>query len=412
MPADISETARYAIENPSSIREIMSLVADYERNPEKYPRPLVYLGGGWPQDPPPRPLVDAMRELWEDEREIRLSARYPPTKGDPDFIDAIAEYEEAIFGRKMPRNEIISGLGSTDLAGGLFLATLDRGSEVIMARPCYLNYQRQLLVETMLGVKLKYWDVIKGGRFEPNVDELQELISPETRMLILVTPGNPDGQVFPDEVISAVSDLAEEKGFWVLLDVAYRMFHYSGVPSYYSRPRREREIWLASMSKELRAPGWRLAYLYADPELIRAVETVQQARTLAPTRIPQRAFVRMMSKEGVRDWLRRYMLEETPKVYGEVARMTTDLISQIEGIQVLPPQGGFYVFFNVERVEPSSRRFVQGLLNEWQVALAPGVDFGMEGWVRLSFAPAVEEPEKIREGVERISQYVAGLRMS
>ena len=410
MKAKISETARYAIENPSSIREIMSLVADYERNPEKYPRPLVYLGGGWPQDPPPKPLIESLSQVIAEEKEIRLSARYPPTRGDPEFLDAVVEYERVLFGRKISPEELISGLGSTDLAGGLILATLDSGSEVIMTRPCYLNYQRQLLVETLMGVKIKWWDVLKEDRFEPNVDELQELIGPDTRMIILVTPGNPDGQVFNDATLEAISDVAEEKGVWVLIDVAYRMFHYHGMPRYYSRPRRENEVWLASMSKELRAPGWRMAYLYCDPELVRAVETVQQARTLAPTRLPQRAFVRMMRRPGVSEWLRKYMLEETPEMYGRIANMTADLLSEIDGLKVLRPLGGFYVFFNVEEVEKSSRKFVQGLLNEWQVALAPGVDFGAEGWVRLSFAPAVEDPEKIREGMQRLSRYVASLR--
>jgi len=214
--------------------------------------------------------------------------------------------------------------------------------------------------------------------------------------------------VFSDEQLRAVSDLAEDRGIWLLIDVAYRAFHYNGFPSYLARERRDNEVWICSLSKELRIPGWRVGYVYADPELIRALETIEQARTLAPCRPVQRAITRMIENVDPSE-LRKYLLEYTPEKYGRVASYTTELLSGIDGLRVLEPAGGFYVFFSIEELGVGSKEFSDELLRSYQVAVVPGRDFGAEGWIRASFAPLVEETSLIEEGVERIREYVSSL---
>lgn len=389
--------------NPSSIREIMNLVADFQKHPEKYPRKLIYLGGGWPQDPPPRQIFDAYRELSDEE--LRLSAGYPPTKGDPDYIEAVCRYEREVFGGKFEVEEIISGNGSTDLTSALFKVLLNPGDEVILTRPSYLNYDRQIIIEAGMEVKIKRWDLIKDHSFSPSLDELQEIITERTKMLVLTSPGNPDGQVIDDELMKAVIDIAEERKFYILFDAAYRAFHFEKEPGYVSNPyRSDYLILLLTLSKELRLPGWRMSHIVANPDLIRAVETVEQAKSLAPSRLPQRIFVRAVSNDI--GGIRRFIRDHTPRKYGEVARRTVELMKQVPRIRILEPKGGFYVFFDASEVERSSKSFVSRLLREQQVALAPGVDFGMEGWVRLSFAPSVEDPGYIEEGINRMREFV------
>jgi len=401
----LSERARRAVERPSAIREIMSLVADYKRHPEKYPRRLIYMAGGWPQDPPPEFLREALVEVAE--REFASTAGYPPTRGDPEFVDALAAYEREVFGRTVESEEILSGLGSTALTGALFLALLDEGSELILASPAYLNYERQVSVEVGR-VRIRRWPILREGRFDPDLEELKEMVTENTRAILISTPGNPDGQVFSDEQLRAVSDLAEDRGVWLLIDVAYRAFHYDGSPRYLSRERRDHEVWICSLSKELRIPGWRVGYVYADPGLIRALETIEQARTLAPCRPIQRAIARMVESVDPGE-LRRYLLEYTPRKYGKVASYTAELLGSVEGLRILEPAGGFYVFFSIEELGVGSKEFSDGLLRGYQVAVVPGRDFGAEGWIRASFAPLVEEVELIEEGVERMREYVSSL---
>lgn len=402
----LSQIARYAIDNPSSIREIMNLVVDFRRHPERFPRPLIYFGGGWPQDPPPEALRRAMLEVTTEDKEFARGARYSPTRGDPDFLQALTEYESVVYRRSVDEEEIISGAGTTDLAAAIFLTLIDGGDEIVLTNPSYLNYERQIEIVGRLGSKVTRWQTIRNGQFDPNLDELQQVISPKTKMIVVVTPGNPDGQVLSDETLKGVTEIAGEKGVLVMVDVAYRAFHFVDIPGYFSRPRAENEIWLASLSKELRIPGWRMGYAITDPGLMRAIETVQQARTLCPARPQQRAFVRLMDKEEDRPALRRFLLEETPEKYGRIAGIVCDEMGSMDRVSFLEPRGGFYVFFNVEEITKSSKEFVDLLLKEWQVALAPGIDFGMDGWVRLSFAPSVEDLSYLRDGLGRIARFI------
>ncbi len=401
----ISETARYALENPSSIREIMSVVTDFKKHPEKYPRPLIYLGGGWPQDPPPPILRTAAKEIIEDDHTWIESSRYGTTRGQPDFIAGIINYENFIFGRKIYEEEVIVGSGSTELTAAFMLTILDPGSEVILTCPGYLNYPRQIQTETLLRCKIKRWTVLKNHTFNPDFDELQDLISDKTRMLILCTPGNPDGQVYTDDMLNAINDIAEEKNIWVMIDVAYRAFIYEDYPKYFSRERRENEIWMCTLSKEFRVPGWRMAYALANEELIKAVETVEQARILCPNRMAQEILTRVLQDNTRLKTVKEYY-ETGKEKYKKVAQYTAEeLRNNIPDLGILEPKGGFYVFFDASKYEKDSKRLCSDLLGEYQVALAPGVDFGMEGWIRLSFAPIVEEPETLKEGLNRMKEY-------
>ena len=399
----ISEVGRYAVENPSAIREILTVVADYEKHPEKYPRKLIYLAGGWPQDPPPPLLREALRELVEDEGAFRLSARYGPTKGDPDLLEAIKRYEEAVWGRKIGEEDaIIMGAGSTELTAAFMMACMDPGDELILTCPGYLNYKRQAEVEGMLKLKVKWWPIIKDHDYDPDPGELSDIITDRTRLVIVISPGNPDSMVMPDDVLEGVLDVAEEKDVWVMVDLAYRAFCFGQEPAYFSRPRRPNEILMCTFSKELRAPGWRLAYAVADPGLVEAVNAIEQARILCPSTLVQKIMVRVFSTEERLRSLRAYY-DAGREVYARVAEMSFRALQEALPEAVpLRPQGGFYVFFDITAYEKDSRAFCRKLLDEAQVALTPGRDFGMEGWIRLSYAPVVQTPELVTEAMERI----------
>ena len=398
------------MENPSAIREIMSIVADFEKHPEKYPRKLIYLAGGWPQDPPPPALREAALELVSDEKAFNSSARYGPTKGEPDFIERICDYERAVWGRQisLDRDRIIVGSGSTELTAAFMLACLDPGDELILTAPGYLNYKRQAEIEGLLSVNIKHWPIVKNHEFEPDPAELADIMTERTRLVIICSPGNPDSCVMSDELIDGILDVAEEKGAWVMLDLAYRAFCFGDEPGYFSRRRRENEIIMCTFSKELRVPGWRLAYAIAEPELVEAVNALEQARVLCPSTLAQRVIGRAIGDEKRLKALRAFY-DEGRRKYAHVAKKALDaLVDAMPKAIPLEPRGGFYIFFDASNYDKSSRRFCKRLLDEVQVALTPGLDFGMEGWIRLSYAPTVEEPELITEAMERIKALLKG----
>ncbi|MHA1616545.1 MAG: pyridoxal phosphate-dependent aminotransferase [Candidatus Njordarchaeales archaeon] len=401
----ISDLAKWMIDHPSSIREIMNLVAEFRKHPEKFLRPLIYLAGGWPQDPPPEVLKEKALEVLAEKDSWIRAAQYSPTLGYPDIREAVVNYEERIWGRKINAENVVFGLGSTEQTGAIFLSLLNPGDEVIFTSPGYLNYIRQLELELGKTARPKFWKIIRNGRFEPDLDELQNMITSRTKLILLTSPGNPDGQVWSDEMISALYDIAEDKKVYVAIDLAYRAFIFKEKPRYLSKTLGEYEIFICSLSKELRTPGWRASYLIVPPDLVRAIETIEQARTLAPSSPIQ---VILTSLFNDNEALRRLAdFYEAGRVkYRNVAEKTVSLLKEIENIYVLDPEGGFYVFFDVSKYNPDSKKVWMDLIKEYQVALAPGVDFnGFDGWLRLSFAPVVESTDKLYEGIARIREF-------
>ncbi len=402
----LSNIARYMIEHPSSIREIMELVAEYEKHPEKFPRPLIYLAGGWPQDPPPEILREIFRNIIDDDELWKKAARYSPTTGFPDLRELIPVYEKEVFGRHgVSPDMIIVGLGSTEQTAAVFRLLLNANDEIILTTPGYLNYKRQIELEMDLKAKIKYWEIIDDTEFNPSLEKLKNLISSRTKAVLLTSPGNPDGQVWDDDILRGIHDLAMDHGFYVLLDVAYRAFIFGPMPRAFTRAPLEREIWICSFSKELRAPGWRISYLILPEELTRPLNTIEQARVLAPVSPIQLTLIKAFSNRGVLMKIKDFY-EAGKRKYEELAKKTVHTLKQIEKIRALEPKGGFYVFFNIEEISRDDKKVWRELIDKKQLALAPGSDFnGARGWLRLSFAPVVENPEKLYEGLKRLQEY-------
>jgi len=402
----LSDIAKYMIEHPSSIREIMELVAEFEKHPEKFPRPLIYLAGGWPQDPPPEILREKFLDVLNDDALWRKAARYSPTIGFPDLIELIPVYEREVFGRVgVVPDMVIVGLGSTEQTAALFKMLLNPGDEIIMTTPGYLNYKRQIDLEIDLKARVKYWNIIRDGSFSPSIEELKDLVTSRTKIVLIGTPGNPDGQIWDDDILKGVHDLAVDNNFFVVLDVAYRAFVFGDMPRAFQRPPFEREIWICSFSKEFRAPGWRISYVILPPDLSRAFNTIEQARVLAPVSPVQMTLIRLMSDRDALRKLRQFY-DDGRRKYSNIARETVSVLREIENITVLEPAGGFYVFFNISKISQDDKKIWRELIDKKQLALAPGSDFNnAKGWLRLSFAPVVETPEKLREGLKRLKEY-------
>jgi len=410
----MSDLAKWMIDHPSAIREIMTLVAEFEKHPEKWPRKLIYLAGGWPQDSPPEVLRTKLMEVINDDDLWKKGARYSPTIGFPDIREAVANYELVIWGRKITAQNIVFGLGSSEQIGAIFLALLNPGDEVILTSPGYLNYKRQLDLEMKLNAKAKYWKIIsEEGIFEPKIDDLSNLVTDKTKLIIITSPGNPDGQVWDDDTVNALLDFAEDKQIYILFDLAYRAFIFEETykPKYLSKTPGEWDIWSCTLSKELRIPGWRASYLIILENLLRALDTIEQARTLAPVSILQLALTKLFSEDAALSELKAFY-EEGARKYAAIANKTVSLLKEIPLLNVLEPKGGFYVFFDVSRYDKDSKKVWRELINEYQVALAPGIDFnGFEGWLRLSFAPVVETPEVLVEGLNRMREYFQSKRI-
>ncbi len=399
----ISEKVKLFLENPNAIREIMNLMEEYSKI--KTEKEIIYLAGGWPQDPPPTFLKEAIEEILKDEAKFQRVTQYGPTRGLTETINSIIQYEKEIFGRDVENKNITIGDGSTELTSSLMEILAHENVEIILSRPHYLNYYRQILLTSNLKVKIKYWNLLKEEtKYGPDLEELKEIISDKTSAIILTSPGNPDGQVIDDRLFRGISEIAKDKGIYVIVDLAYRGFCYVNNPYYFSKDIDEHEIFICTFSKELRIPGMRMAYILADRKITKYLEVIRQTSTLCPNNFSQKIIAELIIKEGNLKKIKEF-IEKGKEVYEKTAKICyRALREEIPEFDVLEPKGAFYLFFNHKKVMNDSRKFCYELLDKQQVALAPGVDFGLEGWTRLSFAPVVLNNEIIFEGIKRIKE--------
>jgi len=162
---------------------------------------------------------------------------------------------------------------------------------------------------------------------------------------------------------------------------------------------------MCSLSKEFRIPGWRIAYIVANENLIEGLVALEQARILCPSRLVQAILAKLLEKKENLRIMKDFHKQSRLK-YGRIASKTIDILKEkLPKIDIIRPMGGFYVFFNIEKYMDDSRKACNDLLNKWQVALAPGTDFGMKSYIRLSFAPVIETPEVIFEAIDRMEKY-------
>jgi len=394
----------YLLKNPHSIREIMNLIEEYRYHPQKFKRKLIYLAGGWPQDSPPSLIKDSIIDIVNNEEKFLRATQYGPTKGLTEFHQTIVDYEKEIFGRKIDENQLIVGNGSTELTLNLIRALIEEEDEIILTRPFYLNYYRQIFFESFGKVKVKFWNLIKDD-FEPSLEELKNLITNKTSFILISSPGNPDAQVLSDDMFKSISEIAKDKNVYLLTDIAYRCFCYEKEPNYFSKDVEEHEVFICTFSKELRSPGLRMAYLIGNENIIKDIEVIEQISELCPNSFSQMVIKEALSTKEKRIEIKKF-IEERKKIYHNASKIAYETITAIPEIRAIKPKAAFYVFFNHEKIDRDSRSFCNNLLKEYQVALAPGIDFGMDGWSRLSFSLAVLNPEIVIEGIHRIKEMV------
>jgi len=236
------------VTTPSAIREIINLVDDYRSHPEKYPRPLIFMAGGWPSDKPPRILHKITKQVIAQDTHA-----YTKTRGLPELLDGIIRYEELLYERHIDNNNILVGMGSTELTMLTLMGFMTKHSNVVLSRPYFINYPRQIL---SLGrdVTIKYWCILNQltGEYECDIERLKNLIDKNTSIVLLCSPNNPDGYIYSGEAMRSILDLCIDNDALLVLDLAYRAFCYAKIPAYLRWPVHPNILYLLSFSKELK----------------------------------------------------------------------------------------------------------------------------------------------------------------
>ncbi len=318
---------------------------------------------------------------------------YPPNNGFPELLEAISKFEERVHGLRYTPDEIILTIGATE---GLFIALssiLNPGNEVIIPTPAFGLYE--VITRLCRGVPVTL--PTERDRFQINPEHLQALITPRTKALVLNSPNNPTGCVYTCETLDAIYDILRSKPIFVLCDNVYQTLIYTNSYRNFAEyaEMRDRIIVIQSFSKPYAMTGWRVGCCLADAPVKQRMQVFHQYAVVSAP-----AFVQPACMTA---------LETDPAPVVRLYRKRRDFVFrrlQNMGLEVQKPDGAFYMFLPIPDCGLDSRTFCEKMLAEGLVGLIPGIYFGTEGYMRLSYCCSDEE---LSEGLDRMERFLKTL---
>ncbi len=335
--------------------------------------------------------------------------KYTPTAGIEPLRKAICDKLWRDNGLKYEPNQIIVTCGGKHALYNTFQVICDPGDEVIIPAPYWVSYPEMVKLADGVPVFV-YADESTG--FVPAIDAFREKITARTRAIVVNSPCNPTGAVFPRQRLEEIADLALRHDLYIISDEIYEKMVYDGHEHFsiasLGEEVKKRTILVNGMSKAYSMTGWRIGYAAAERELIAAMTRIQDQSTSNPTSIAQRAALAALqaSEDAVKQMV---------TAFAERRRAIVDGLNNIPGFRCAEPGGAFYAFPNVsalygkrwgDRVLNNSDAFAEYLLEVARVAVVPGSGFGADENIRLSYACSLDT---IRNGLARIAEAVQAL---
>ena len=328
--------------------------------------------------------------------------KYTATGGIAPLKDAICQTHARDFQSSYTREECLVTVGGKHALFNIISALVDHGDEVILPVPYWVSFQDQITYAGGVPV-LVATDEERNFLLTPEM--VAARVTPRTRMVILNSPSNPSGAIFPPATFRGILELCRERGIWLLSDECYSKLVYEGAPySVAGEPGAKEHVIIAgSLSKTYAMTGWRLGYALAPKAVIQQALNLQSHSTSNPTSFVQKAGVAALtgSQEAVAAMLTEYRQRRAAIV---------DRLRAIPGISCVMPAGAFYAYPNVSRLlKPGCAtplEFSTRLLREAGVVTVPGEAFGTQAHLRLSYATSLEN---IEAGLVRLRDFVAKL---
>jgi aspartate aminotransferase len=350
---------------------------------ERQGKEVVHLQIGEPDFDTPRHICQAaaaaLDEGW---------THYGPSPGLLDLRRAIAEYIAKTRGISVAPEEVVVTPGGKPILFFAMMALLDEGDEAIYPNPGYPIYES---VINLLGARAVPLPLREERDFAFDVNELERLVTPRTKLVVVNSPQNPTGGVLDKRTLDRVAEIAARHDFYILSDEIYSRIVYEGEPlSLATYPGlKERVVILDGFSKTYAMTGWRLGYGVMAPTLAKHVARLQTNCTSCTNSFVQRAGIAAL--RGPQDGVDAMVAEFRRRRDAIVAGLT-----QLPGVSCRMPKGAFYVFPNITKTGMKSQELADTLLNEAGVAALSGTAFGAhgEGYLRLSYASSLPNIEK------------------
>ena len=366
---------------------------------------VVSFGVGEPDFNTPEHIISAAKTALDNGH-----TKYTPSSGLLPLRKAICDKFAKDNGLSYEPSQIIVSNGAKHSIFNACYAILEEGDEVIIPAPYWLTYPE---VVKVCGATPVYINCKKENKFKFSAEDLKAVITPKTKMLIFNSPSNPTGAVYNEEETRAIAKVCEEAGIFVLADEIYEKLCYNGVKPFSiakcSEGMKDLTITVNGVSKTYAMTGWRVGYLAAPKDVAKAIDSFQSHATSNACSISQYATIEALASSDEE-------IKEMVDIFDSRRAKLLTLISQIDGVQAVEPDGAFYVMLVVAGLYGKSYQgkkinnsieFADVLLEAEKVATVPGVSFGADECVRLSYALSEKDME---EGLKRIKKFVESLQ--
>jgi aspartate aminotransferase len=350
---------------------------------------VIHLGAGEPKNKAPMNAI-----LSSAAKLITGDVKYTPADGTPSLKRAIIRYTEEHYDRLVAPENIIVSAGAKQSVFNVLYSILNPQEEVIILAPYWVSYPE--MVRMCYGVPV----IVRpeDGTFHPRMEDITKVVSSYTRAIIINSPNNPSGAVYSEAFIKEIVEYCEAKGIYLIVDDIYHKLIFDGrkTPNAFSFTSKDFEtthlILVNGISKLYGMTGFRIGWTVASRKLVQIMTNVQGQMTTTTSVILQAAAEgALLGIQSIVENLRLTM-ENNRNVMVQELRA-------FNGVHITPPEGTFYCLPDFRAYNKSSVDLSNFLLKKALVVTVPGKEFGMEGYLRLSFCGSIKE---IKQGIERI----------
>ena len=337
--------------------------------------------------------------------------KYTPASGTPQLKKAICEKFLKDNGLYYEPEQIVVSSGAKSSLYHAICAMINPGDEVILPTPYWLTYPE--LIGLAQG-KTVYVDCVKENGYKMTADRLEKAITEKTKCVIINSPNNPTGAVYSEDELKSIAKVIEKHGLYVISDEIYEKLVYGGAKHYSiaccSDYMKEHTVVVNGVSKSYAMTGWRIGYFAAPRDIAKAAASMQSHTASNPCSISQYASVEALTSPESDKFI-----SEMQKTFDERRKYMVEVLQNTENVVCIEPKGAFYVFADVSACYGKkfngapingSLSFADAALNKG-VAVVPGLAFGDDNCIRLSYAISLSD---IKEGLERLKLFIKELK--
>jgi len=351
--------------------------------------PAIHLGGGEPKSRAPLDAILATTGIMNSGE-----VRYTPADGIPALKKAIIRYTDEFYGRKVAPENVMASGGAKQAIMVALQTILNPQEELIFPVPYWVSYPDMAKLCGAVPVAVMPED----GTFYPRLKDIEERVGSYTKAIIINSPNNPSGAMYSEEFISDIVQFCEKRDIYLIMDDIYHRLIFDGRklinPFNYTKKSIDESKLLVinGVSKQYAMTGFRIGWAVGNKKLIGTMANIQGHQTSGPSIILQKAAVGAIN--GIQSSVEslRVTLENNRNVM-------MDRLKSFRGVKVSKPDGTFYCFADFSVYNKNSQKLSEFLIDKVQVLTVPGVEFGMEGYLRLSYCGTIKD---ITVGIERM----------